>query len=86
MAVARWWFDANIPFNAARSRYNHPMIDAITTIGPGFKTPNYHELRGVLLKIVCMRFMIIFLISRTCGRLTNAPSWLMGGQIKGKNQ
>ncbi|GJM91421.1 hypothetical protein PR202_ga07787 [Eleusine coracana subsp. coracana] len=34
--MARWWYDANIPFNAANSPYYQPMIDAIAAIGPGF--------------------------------------------------
>ncbi|KAG6532149.1 hypothetical protein ZIOFF_005987 [Zingiber officinale] len=44
MAMARWWYDANIPFNAAKSNYYQPMVDAITSIGPGFKAPSYHDL------------------------------------------
>ncbi|GKV47791.1 hypothetical protein SLEP1_g54653 [Rubroshorea leprosula] len=50
MAIARWWYDANVPFHAARSKYYLPMWDAITSMGPGFKGPGYHDLRGPLLK------------------------------------
>ncbi|GJN12015.1 hypothetical protein PR202_ga30258 [Eleusine coracana subsp. coracana] len=48
--MARWWYDANIPFNAANSPYYQPMIDAIAAIGPGFVGPSYHDYRGTLLK------------------------------------
>uniref|UniRef100_A0A6N2KZR3 BED-type domain-containing protein n=1 Tax=Salix viminalis TaxID=40686 RepID=A0A6N2KZR3_SALVM len=50
--IATWWFDANIPFNSAKSYYYQPMIDAVTSMGPGFKGPLYHDLRGSLLKDV----------------------------------
>ncbi|KAI8528484.1 hypothetical protein RHMOL_Rhmol12G0151600 [Rhododendron molle] len=45
MAVARWWYDANIPFNATLSLYYQPAIDAILAVGPGFKGPSFHDLR-----------------------------------------
>ena len=51
-AIATWWFDANIPFNSAKSYYYQPMIDVVTSIGPGFKGPSYHDLRGSLLRDV----------------------------------
>ena len=51
MAVARWWYDANLPFNAAQSKFYQPAIDAMTAIGPGFKGPSLHELRGSLLQM-----------------------------------
>ncbi|XP_042396472.1 uncharacterized protein LOC121986578 [Zingiber officinale] len=52
MAMARWWYDANIPFNAAKSNYYQPMVDVITSIGLGFKAPSYHDLRCNLLREV----------------------------------
>uniref|UniRef100_A0A6N2LXX5 BED-type domain-containing protein n=1 Tax=Salix viminalis TaxID=40686 RepID=A0A6N2LXX5_SALVM len=51
-AIATWWFDANIPFNGAKSYYYQLMIDVVTSMGPGFKGPSYHDLRGSLLKDV----------------------------------
>ncbi|KAL4615700.1 hypothetical protein ACB092_07G145200 [Castanea dentata] len=54
MNFARWWYHANIPFHAARSVYYQEAIDSIVAIGPGFKGPSYHDLRGLLLqKHVC---------------------------------
>ncbi|XP_075659181.1 uncharacterized protein LOC142629075 [Castanea sativa] len=54
MNFARWWYHANIPFHAARSVYYQEAIDSIAAIGPGFKGPSYHDLRGPLLqKHVC---------------------------------
>ncbi|KAG6648808.1 uncharacterized protein LOC122316382 [Carya illinoinensis] len=50
MAIANWWYDANLPFNASQSKFYQPAIDAIAAIGPGFKGPSLHELRGNLLK------------------------------------
>uniref|UniRef100_A0A6N2KIC4 BED-type domain-containing protein n=1 Tax=Salix viminalis TaxID=40686 RepID=A0A6N2KIC4_SALVM len=52
IAVATWWYDANIPFNSANSYYYQPMLDAVASIGPGFKGPSFHDLRGPLLKDV----------------------------------
>ena len=49
MAIARWFYDACIPFNAINSPYFLSALDAITAIGPSFKGPSYHELRVNLL-------------------------------------
>jgi hypothetical protein len=48
--MARWWYDADIPFNASRSPYYQPMLDAIVACGKGFKGPSFHDLRGALLQ------------------------------------
>ncbi|RVW28389.1 hypothetical protein CK203_109069 [Vitis vinifera] len=50
MAVGRFFYDACIPTNAMNSFYFKPMLDAISAIGPGYKGPNYHQLRVNLLK------------------------------------
>ena len=46
---ARWWYDADIPFNAARSPYFQPMWDFVVVAGKGFKGLSMHDLRGSLL-------------------------------------
>ena len=48
--IARWWYDADIPFNAARSIYYQPMLDAITSCGSGFKGPSFEDIRGECFK------------------------------------
>ena len=48
--IARWWYDADIPFNATNSAYYQPMIDAIASCGPCFKGPSFHDIRGPLLQ------------------------------------
>jgi hypothetical protein len=48
--IARWWYDADIPFNAARFVYYQPMLDAVASSGSGFKGPGYEDIRGNLLK------------------------------------
>ncbi|XP_034688130.1 uncharacterized protein LOC117916285 [Vitis riparia] len=50
MAVGRFFYDACIPTNAVNSFYFKPMLDAISAIGPGYKGPNYYQLRINLLK------------------------------------
>ncbi|KAG6653033.1 hypothetical protein CIPAW_05G046600 [Carya illinoinensis] len=50
MAIANWWYDANLPFNASQSKFYQPAIDTIAAIGLEFKCPSLHELRGNLLK------------------------------------
>lgn len=49
MSIARWFFDAAIPFNAIQSPYFQAALDAVAAIGPGFKAPTYDELRVHLL-------------------------------------
>lgn len=49
MAVAKFLYDAGIPFSAANSLYFQAMADAIAAVGPGYKMPSYHALRGKLL-------------------------------------
>ncbi|XVF12498.1 hypothetical protein REPUB_Repub08aG0124100 [Reevesia pubescens] len=41
--------DASVPFNAVNSVYFQPMIDAVASIGAGYKAPNFHAVRGYLL-------------------------------------
>ena len=50
MAIARFMYDACIPLNAVNSSYYQPMLNAIASIGPGYRGPNYHALRVPLLK------------------------------------
>ena len=47
---ARWWCDANIPFNATNSSYYQPMIDVIDSCGLDLKGPSFHDIRGLLLR------------------------------------
>nr|XP_010911737.1 uncharacterized protein LOC105037815 [Elaeis guineensis] len=49
LAVAKWMIDACVPFNAVNSKYYQCMIDAIASMGPGYKAPNFHSVRGYLL-------------------------------------
>lgn len=49
MAVARFMYEAGIPFTAANSQYFQEMADAIAAVGPGYRMPSYHSLRGKLL-------------------------------------
>ncbi|KAK2979276.1 hypothetical protein RJ640_021976, partial [Escallonia rubra] len=47
---AKLAYDANVPFNGAHSKYYQPMFDAAVVVGPGFKAPSFHDLRGNLLR------------------------------------
>ncbi|XP_061958962.1 uncharacterized protein LOC133680161 [Populus nigra] len=49
LALAKWMFDACVPFNAVNSVYYQHAIDAVTTMGPGYKGPNLHAIRGYYL-------------------------------------
>jgi hypothetical protein len=49
LAIAKWFLDASIPFNAANSPYFQPAVDALCSIGAGYKVPTMHALRGNLL-------------------------------------
>ena len=47
--IARWFYDADIPFNAATHDSFSIMIEAIGQFGPGMKPPSMYELRVPLL-------------------------------------
>ena len=47
--IARWFYDAGIPFNAATHDSFSIMIEAIGQFGPGMKPPSMYELRVPLL-------------------------------------
>ncbi|XP_058749530.1 uncharacterized protein LOC131622511 [Vicia villosa] len=49
LAIAKWFIDASIPFNAANSPYFQPAVDALCCMGVGYKVPIMHALRGNLL-------------------------------------
>jgi hypothetical protein len=49
-AIARWFYDAGIAFNAAKYEGFATAIEAIGQYGLGMKPPSYHELRVPLLK------------------------------------
>ncbi|XP_058785191.1 uncharacterized protein LOC131660077 [Vicia villosa] len=49
LAIAKWFIDASIPFNAANSPYFQPAVDALCCMGAGYKDPTMHALRGNLL-------------------------------------
>ncbi|XP_078170750.1 uncharacterized protein LOC144565013 [Carex rostrata] len=50
LSVSKWMVDAGVPFNASNSKYYQPMLDAIASFGPGYRGPNFHDLRGYLLE------------------------------------
>ena len=47
--IARWFYDAGIPFHAATYDSFKIMIEAIGQFGPGMKAPSMYELRVPLL-------------------------------------
>lgn len=49
IAFARWMIDAHVPFNVVNTTYYQPMVDAFCSIGPGYKGPNFHNVRCFLL-------------------------------------
>lgn len=49
LAVARFIYESGIPFTAANSLFYQQMADAIAAVGPDYKMPSYHALRGKLL-------------------------------------
>ena len=50
LAISKWMVDASIPYDAVNSIYFQPMIDAVASIGVGYKGPNFHAIRGYLLE------------------------------------
>ncbi|XP_011048650.1 PREDICTED: uncharacterized protein LOC105142630 [Populus euphratica] len=49
LALAKWMFDACVPFNAVNSVYYQHAIDAVTAMGPDYKGRNLHAIRGYYL-------------------------------------
>ncbi|XP_045809908.1 uncharacterized protein LOC123904267 [Trifolium pratense] len=49
LAIAKWFIDACVPFNASNSSYFQPMVDALCSMSPGYKVPTMHSFRGSLL-------------------------------------
>lgn len=49
ISIATFFFENCIPMNALNSSSYQPMIDAIASIGAGYKGPNYHVMRTNLL-------------------------------------
>ncbi|XP_057734634.1 uncharacterized protein LOC130950101 [Arachis stenosperma] len=49
IAIAKWMVDASVPFNAVNLAYYQPMIDAIASMGAGYKGPSYPRVSGYLL-------------------------------------
>ena len=53
LALAKWMIDACVSFNVVNSVYYQHVIDALTVMGPSYKGPNLHVIRGYYLaKIV----------------------------------
>ncbi|KAL5180865.1 hypothetical protein HKD37_01G001917 [Glycine soja] len=50
-AIAKWMIDALVSFNAINLAYYQPMIDAISSMSPGYKAPNFYRIRGPLLNM-----------------------------------
>ncbi|CAH1447076.1 unnamed protein product [Lactuca virosa] len=48
--IAKWFYDAAIPFNVATYDSFHIMVEAIGQFGPGMNPPSMYELRVPLLK------------------------------------
>ena len=48
--IARWMYDATIPFNAVMYPSSQPMIEAIGQYGVGMKGPSIYEVRVTHLK------------------------------------
>ncbi|KAL9661820.1 hypothetical protein QQ045_026648 [Rhodiola kirilowii] len=49
IAISKWMIDASVPFNAVNSTYFQPMIDVISSMGAGYKAPNFYRVCGHLL-------------------------------------
>ncbi|XP_031378187.1 uncharacterized protein LOC116193587 [Punica granatum] len=49
LAISKWMLATSIPFNTVNSPYYQQAIDAIASMGAGYKGPGFHDLRGYLL-------------------------------------
>ncbi|XP_031395654.1 uncharacterized protein LOC116206953 [Punica granatum] len=49
LAISKWMLATSIPFNTVNSPYYQQAIDAIASMGAGYKGLGFHDLRGYLL-------------------------------------
>ncbi|XP_061978670.1 uncharacterized protein LOC133699447 [Populus nigra] len=49
LALVKWMIDACVSFNVVNSVYYQHVIDALTAMGPGYKGPSLHVIRGYYL-------------------------------------
>lgn len=75
MAVGRWWFHANIPFNAARSKFYKLIVNAIASIGTEYKMPSYDDLRGRILRNLVEEVNSLMVHYSTTGCSIIADGW-----------
>ena len=59
MAIALLFYDACISTNAVNSPFFHKEVDKITSMGHGYKAPNYHTLSVNLLRDVKTQVKLI---------------------------
>ena len=50
LALAKWMIDACVSFNVVNSVYYQHAINVVTAMGPGYKGPNLHAIRGYYLE------------------------------------
>ncbi|XP_010527565.1 PREDICTED: uncharacterized protein LOC104804899 [Tarenaya hassleriana] len=48
-SIARWWYQAGIPFNSIKMQSFQDMLHAIGRFGPNLPAPSYHQIRVPLL-------------------------------------
>ena len=48
--IARWWYQAGIPFNCIKLKSFRDMLAAIGSFGTNLPAPSYHDIRVPLLK------------------------------------
>lgn len=49
--MAKFLLWSDIPFSVVRNNpFFQPTVDAIASVGPGYKIPSYHDFRGRILQ------------------------------------
>ena len=80
--IARWWYDAGIPFNVARSIYYQPMLDVVASCGSGFEGPSYEDIRVHFKKMKWKEYENTSQSSKTHGLKQGAQSCMMDGLMQ----
>ena len=81
MAFARWCFDACIPFNAMRSPYFQPMLDAMGVLVLDIKLLPIMTCALIYYRIAIKNVSYLLIVIEANGLIVDAQLWVMAGLI-----
>ncbi|KAL2966198.1 hypothetical protein AAZX31_16G102700 [Glycine max] len=92
-AIAKWIMDVLVPFNAilglqapieltsVNLAYYQSMIDAISSMSPGYKAPNFYRIRGPFVKYLFKEMMLYVGAENVHIMIDNATNYVAAGRL-----